>query len=124
MTVSPGLGEVEVDPEQLVQLLTILLENAVNFSPDDSAVDVTAGSLENTFAVSVRDRGPGVPEGDLIFERFYQVDDVLHHSTPGVGLGLYIAREVVDAHGGSIECVPCDSGAEFRFTIPMGARRS
>ena len=73
-----------------------------------------------------RNRGPGVPEGEreLIFERFYQVDDVLHHSTPGVGLGLYIAREVVDAHGGSIECVPCDSGAEFRFTILMGARRS
>jgi signal transduction histidine kinase len=77
--------------------------------------------------VSVSDRGPGVPEDarERVFERFYQVDDVLHHSKPGVGLGLYIARAIVAGHGGSIECLPRDGGgAVFRFTIPRWAPRA
>lgn len=126
VTVAPSLDRLEVDPEKIVQLLTILLENAVNFSEDASAVDINAGSDGNAFAVSVLDRGPGVPEEDRekVFERFYQVDDVLHHSKPGVGLGLYIAREIVSGHGGSIGCYAREGGgAEFRFTVPGGPRR-
>jgi PAS domain S-box-containing protein len=127
VTVSPEVTQVEVDPEKFVQLLTILVENAVNFSPATSPIDISARSEGSSLVVSVSDRGPGVPEGDRekVFERFYQVDDVLHHSKPGVGLGLYIAREIVAGHGGSIECLPRDGGgAVFLFTIPHGTPRA
>jgi K+-sensing histidine kinase KdpD len=67
------------------------------------------------------DRGWGVPEeeSEKIFERFYQVGDVKHHSTEGIGLGLHIAREIVEAHGGSIRHEPREGGGSiFRFTLP------
>jgi signal transduction histidine kinase len=68
----------------------------------------------------VLDRGPGVPEADRerVFNRFYQVDEPMHHSQPGLGLGLYIVRKIVNAHGGRIWCDPReDGGSAFRFTI-------
>ncbi len=71
--------------------------------------------------VSVLDRGEGVPDEERlkIFDRFYQVEDVLHHSI-GLGLGLYIATEIVEAHGGRIWCEPREGGGSaFRFSIPL-----
>jgi two-component system sensor histidine kinase VicK len=71
--------------------------------------------------VSVADRGEGVPEKDRgrVFERFFQVGDPAQHSSEGIGLGLYIAREIVEAHGGEIWCEPREGGGSiFRFTIP------
>ena len=71
--------------------------------------------------VSVADRGVGVPEGEResIFERFYQVGETAHHSIPGVGLGLFIAREIADNHGGRIWCEPREGGGSvFRFSLP------
>ncbi len=68
------------------------------------------------------DRGPGVPTGEekRIFERFYQVDDVFHHSKPGVGLGLYIGREIATAHGGRIWYEPRPGGGSaFRCPLPQ-----
>jgi len=71
------------------------------------------------------DRGIGIPEEhrDRLFERFFQVEDALHHSTPGLGMGLYIAREIVEAHGGIIWYEPRDGGGStFHFTIPVEGR--
>jgi two-component system, OmpR family, sensor histidine kinase VicK len=70
--------------------------------------------------VSVLDRGMGVPEEarELIFERFYQVEEVKHHSSVGLGLGLYIARQIVEAQDGTIEHVPREGGGSvFRFNL-------
>ncbi|MDY6793825.1 MAG: PAS domain S-box protein [Actinomycetota bacterium] len=110
-----------VDPEKLVSVLVILLENAVNHSPDGAPVEIDAERVDGGTVISVLDRGVGVPEKSrkLIFERFYQVEDALHHSKPGMGLGLYIAREIVEAHGGCIWCEPREGGGSvFRFSIP------
>jgi PAS domain S-box-containing protein len=113
--------EIFVDPERISQCLMALLENAVNFSPGDTPVDITADLWHDMLEVRVMDRGPGVPEGshEKVFERFFQVEDAIHHSRPGIGLGLYIAHEIVSAHGGTITCEERPGGGSiFRFNIP------
>ncbi|MDI6832101.1 MAG: PAS domain S-box protein [Actinomycetota bacterium] len=115
-------GAVRVDAERISQVLVILIENAVNYSPPGASVEVeVSGDGEGAAAVAVLDRGWGVPEEarERIFERFYQVGDAAHHSSEGIGLGLYIAREIVKAHGGRIWHEPREGGGSvFRFTLP------
>ena len=114
-------GQVVVDRARIIFVLDQLLDNAEKYSPKGSPPSVTLESGLDGPLVSVLDRGPGIPEPDRerVFERFYQVEDVLHHSKPGMGLGLFIARRIVDAHGGRIWCEPRDGGGSaFRFSIP------
>ncbi len=113
------------DPDRLVQLLINLLDNAVKYSPPASGIEIEIETGEVLAVVSMADRGLGVPEEDRerIFDRFYQVEDVMHHSTPGIGLGLYIGRKIVDAHAGKIWCEPREGGGSvFRFSIPVAFR--
>jgi PAS domain S-box-containing protein len=122
LLISPESRRVYADPERIAQVLVILLENAINYSPRESLVEVEVSSGdEGDLTVAVLDRGWGVPEEDRerIFERFFQVGDVTHHSDEGIGLGLYIAHEIVGAHGGRIWHEPREGGGSiFRFTIP------
>lgn len=109
------------DAERTHQLMVILLENAVNFSASDTLVEVEVEGLEGEVLVSVLDRGIGVPEEkrQRIFDRFFQVEDSAHHSTPGLGLGLFIAGRIVEAHGGRIWCEARHGGGSvFRFILP------
>jgi PAS domain S-box-containing protein len=111
-----------LDDERIHQLMVILLENAANFSEPATLVEVEVEWLERGVQVSVLDRGIGVPEEkrQRIFDRFFQVEDSAHHSTPGLGLGLFIAGCVVEAHGGSIWCEERQGGGSvFRFTLPV-----
>ncbi len=116
------MGKVMADPDKFVRLMIILLENALRFAPSPCTVEVESGTDGDMAVFSVYDHGEGVPDEDRerIFERFYQVEEALHHSVPGVGLGLYIAREIVEGHGGSIWYEPREGGGSvFRFTIPL-----
>jgi PAS domain S-box-containing protein len=110
-----------VDEESLMRLLIVLLDNAVEHSPSGSMVEIVVGKYEGESIVSVLDRGIGIPDEyrERIFERFFQVEDVLQHSSPGLGLGLYIGKRIVEAHGGRIWCEPREGGGSaFRFTLP------
>jgi PAS domain S-box-containing protein len=121
VSVAEGLGEWEVDAEKLIDALLILLDNAVHYSPPTSAITVEVGPGEEGVVFSVLDRGGGVPDKDResIFERFYQLEDSRHHSASGMGLGLYIAREIVVSHGGKIWYEPRKGGGSaFSFSIP------
>jgi PAS domain S-box-containing protein len=114
-------GAVEVDREKIYRLLVILLENAAKFSPPQGLVEVELEAHHGEQVVSVLDRGIGIPDGERmkIFDRFYQVEDVLHHSI-GLGLGLYIATEIVEVHGGRIWCNSReDGGSVFSFSVPL-----
>jgi PAS domain S-box-containing protein len=113
----------ELDPEKFIQLLNILLDNAVKFSPAGSAVEVDLERDGDMVVVSVLDRGNGIPENsrEEIFDRFVQVEDAAHHSKVGLGLGLYIARQIAEAHGGTVWVEPRQSGGSiFRFTVKAG----
>jgi signal transduction histidine kinase len=108
-----------VDPERIHDLLVILMDNAVKYSPEVTDVEVTIEAAEDE--VSVLDRGIGVSaeHREKIFERFYQVEEAQYHSTPGLGLGLFLARQIVDGHGGRL-CYETreGGGSAFRFTLP------
>jgi signal transduction histidine kinase len=113
------LPPVRGDRERLRQVITNLVDNAVKYSPAGAAVDVEAFAENGRITVEVRDRGPGVaPEHQsLIFEKFGRVSG--EHAKPGTGLGLFIARSIAQAHGGSLEVrsVPAE-GATFALVLP------
>ncbi|MDY6795077.1 MAG: PAS domain S-box protein [Actinomycetota bacterium] len=114
-------GERWVDEEKIGQLLIILMDNAANYSKPGSKIKVKVEVGDDGVVVSVMDRGQGISdeEQEAVFERFYQVEDALHHSSPGIGLGLYIAREIAEAHGGNVWHEHREGGGSiFRFIIP------
>jgi signal transduction histidine kinase len=110
----PGLAA-DGDPERVHQVLANLLENAVRHSPAGGRVEVSARSEKGRIAIEVCDEGPGIPEEEAnrVFERFYRADTARSSSHGGAGLGLAIARWIVDLHGGDIR-------AERR--VPTGCR--
>ncbi|MDI6872678.1 MEDS domain-containing protein [Candidatus Solincola sp.] len=115
------LGACRLDPDRFLEVMFILLDNAFKFSPPGSEVVVEAERDREGYLFSVRDRGAGIPEKERarVFDRFYQVEKPRFHSKPGVGMGLYIAREIVERHGGRIWHEPREGGGSvFRFTIP------
>ena len=122
--VSSGAGALPTirgDRARLRQVLGNLIENAVKYSPEGGEVHVSASAANGAVRIAVRDAGPGIP-GDQqgrIFEKFGRVD-VPGASKPGTGLGLFIARSIAEAHGGSLDV---SSGAEpgsiFTLTLPV-----
>jgi signal transduction histidine kinase len=108
------------DRERLRQVIANLVDNAVKYSPAGGEVEVEALAENGRINVDVRDRGPGVaPEHQsLIFEKFGRVSG--EQSKPGTGLGLFIARSIAEAHGGSLDVhVRPGAGAVFRLAIPV-----
>ena len=109
------------DADRLRQIFDNLIENAVKYSPAGEPVEVSVSQSNGAVLVSVRDRGPGIKAQDqrLIFEKFGRVTD--DGSKPGTGLGLYIARSIAEAHGGSIELSSAPgSGTTFSVRLPTG----
>ncbi len=92
------------DPERVHQVVANLLENAVRHSPEGGAVEVRARRSHGGVTIEVLDEGPGIPddEASRVFERFYRADTARATSDGGAGLGLAIARWIVDLHGGEI----------------------
>ncbi|HEY3335385.1 MAG TPA: HAMP domain-containing sensor histidine kinase [Candidatus Limnocylindrales bacterium] len=126
----PGGAWALADPSRLVQLLLILLDNAVDHSPADGTVRVRvraaaqSAAPETPVAIEVEDQGPGIPLSDRerIFAPFTRLAGTSRHGSGGTGLGLAIARRITDAHRGTIEAEsPEGTGARFTVTLP-GAR--
>ena len=113
--------EAEVDPLRLEQVLTNLLDNAIKYSPDGGTIEVAVSrSMDDALEIAIRDHGPGVPpeKRSLIFERFYQAHGNGHKS--GLGLGLYVSRQIVELHGGEITAeFPSDGGSRFVVVLPL-----
>lgn len=113
------------DPDRILEVLINLLDNAIKFTPSEGAVTIQACRISNDpnfVSISVCDTGSGIkPEvRSLIFERLYQDPNAVDNSRKGLGLGLFIAKELVTLHGGRI-WVGSDgaSGSTFTFTLPL-----
>ncbi len=110
---------VECDQYQIMRVLSNLIDNAVKFASAGGSVQVTrAADGENAISLAVVDDGPGIAEGDLagIFDRFTRTEGV---KRPGNGLGLHIAKTIVEAHGGVLKVVSTPGvGSVFSFSLP------
>jgi signal transduction histidine kinase len=117
-----GSGEVPVhaDARQLRVAVSNVIRNAVAYSPPGSTVTVTVGATDDIGRIRVRDRGPGVPaaERQLIFDPFAR-GRAGDRARPGSGLGLFIARRIVEAHGGAIGLRAARPGTEFHADLPL-----
>ena len=115
------LPTISLDPHRMSQALGNLLSNAIKYTPPEGEIDLSAGTVANEIWISVRDTGGGISldEQEKVFEPFYR--STRERRFPqGLGLGLTIARELIDAHGGelTIESAP-DEGTVFTITIPV-----
>lgn len=123
-SVAPGVPMVDVDPDRIHEVLANLLDNAQRHTPSGGTVTITAqpgsGDSRGTAVIEVQDSGRGFPEGDAerIFDRFQKAPD-----STGTGLGLTIARAIIDAHHGSLTAhsTGTGQGACFRITLPAHA---
>ncbi len=126
ITIELDLGNkdlfIEADANKITVAISNLLRNAITFSSDGSNVKILMEELKGFAKVSVIDNGIGIPAGDLprIFDRFYQVESHLTRRYNGMGLGLSVAKSMIEMHGGRI-WVESDEGkgSNFSFTIPI-----
>jgi signal transduction histidine kinase len=120
--VPADLPKVHADPDRIAQVLTNLLGNALQYTPPGGRVTVQAWTRGGEVAIAVADTGVGIPPEHLphIFDRFYRVDRSRSQRSGGAGIGLAIAKGLVELHGGRVwaESPGPGQGATFTFTLP------
>ena len=123
--VAPGLPDVNAAPNGLERVVAALLDNAIKFSPEGGSVTVQVGQKADRVYISIQDQGVGIPPEALprIFDRFFHLEQVGGHLFRGIGLGLAIARHVVEQHHGQIE-VESQLGKGSTFTVWLNAAQS
>ena len=96
--------QVLVDSDRIIQAIRILIDNAIKYTPPGGEIRVSASCSDRLATITVQDTGVGIPTEDIphIFDRFYRVDRARTRATGGTGLGLPIAKAIVEAHGGRI----------------------
>src|SRR6266566_3523379 len=109
-----------VDPDRMRQVIDNHLSNALKYSPDSTEVFIHATVQDSAMLTSVTDRGIGIPADEIprLFERFHRARNVSSRYYGGLGLGLYIAKAIVEAHNGAI-AVESEEGKGSRFTIRL-----
>jgi len=118
MADSQAAAQVQVDPERMAQVLGNLLSNALRYTPDGGSIRLAAQNSGGSVILTVQDNGAGIPENILehIFDRFYRGDE--SRQSGASGLGLAIARAIVELHGGTISAANSGSGAVFSIRLP------
>jgi len=119
----PDFPSVLADPDLIEEALANLIENAIKYSPKGGRITISGKRADNQVEVTVSDEGIGIPAAELphIFERFHRTNDGLAHTIKGVGLGLYICKSIVEAHGGTIEVsTKVGKGSQFTIRLPLG----
>ena len=113
---------IDADPHRISQVLSNLLGNAIKFTPEGGTVTLRAQPRDGVFAVTIADTGRGIAPEDLphVFDRYWRPRG---SDVGGTGLGLYIARGIVEAHGGRLWAESSRDGATFFFTLPLEPRR-
>ncbi len=122
VTVEPGLPEIAVDEIRIAQVLGNLVSNALRYTPENGRIELSARRYANGIVLAVADNGAGIAPDVLphIFERFYRAD-ASRHSESESGLGLAIAKSLVEAHGGTIRVASNGIGTGSRFAVCLPA---
>lgn len=113
------------DRIHLEQVLSNLITNAIKYSPQAKRVDIWKGCTKERILIKIRDYGIGIPPEEIehIFERFYRAKTVKNKSIQGLGMGLYIAREIIEQHGGKIKVESKEGeGSTFCVELPLSFR--
>jgi two-component system sensor histidine kinase BaeS len=119
--IKEGLPLVSVDADRIVQVLTNLLDNALRYTPAGGQITVRVNQVDGQVQMSVEDEGPGIPEEQIpyVFERFWRGDRSRSRDSGGSGLGLSIARQLVELHGGTISATSAPGkGSTFWIALP------
>jgi PAS domain S-box-containing protein len=114
--------EVYADRERLGQVLTNLLSNSVKYSTKEKEIIIKSAHIKSNIVISVQDFGEGIPESEqkLIFNRFYRANSAIDHHISGIGLGLYVAMQIIKAHHGKMWVKSAKGkGSTFYLSIPM-----
>jgi light-regulated signal transduction histidine kinase (bacteriophytochrome) len=109
---------IDADPHRISQVLSNLLGNAIKLTPEGGTVTLRAQPRDGSLSITIADTGPGIAPADLahIFDRYWRP---ARSEAEGTGLGLYIARGIVEAHGGRVWAESSPQGATFVFTLPL-----
>jgi signal transduction histidine kinase len=113
---------VQGDELRLEQVFQNLIQNALKYSAHDAPVRVTVRQHGATVDVAVRDRGIGIPEASLphLFDRFYRATNVQDAAVTGMGIGLYVVKEIVELHGGQVGVESVEGqGSTFTVSLPL-----
>lgn len=123
LALSADKAWLEVDPDQMLLLLSTLLDNAIKYSREDSnPIELSLGIEDNSVVIAISDSGIGIPEEALkhLFEPFYRVDESRTRQTGGYGLGLYLCHAVAEAHGAEIKVTSrVDVGTTVTLIMPI-----
>jgi len=118
--IQPALPDIEADEERIKQVMMNLLSNAIKFTKGAEPIEVKAEARNGILLVQVTDHGTGIPEETInqLFQRFQQAETA--SQIGGTGLGLYISRQIIEAHGGHIWAESKENeGSTFSFTLPL-----
>jgi signal transduction histidine kinase len=124
LEVEDGLPQLHAEPNRIEQVLTNLLTNAHKFTPVGGQIALNARGDDGWIELEVTDSGPGIPPSELprVFDRFWRGDDSASQAAGGTGLGLPIARSLVELHGGTIRVTSTPGkGATFRLRLPSAS---
>ncbi|PIR01808.1 MAG: hypothetical protein COV63_03045 [Candidatus Nealsonbacteria bacterium CG11_big_fil_rev_8_21_14_0_20_37_68] len=119
------LPEVKVDVEKMRLAVQNLLNNAISYTPSGGEVTISLKYDKDKIEVAVKDTGIGIPQDqqERVFSKFFRATNAIRKETKGTGLGLYIAKNIIEAHGGKIWFESKeDKGSTFYFTLPVEKR--
>jgi PAS domain S-box-containing protein len=123
----PDFPEVHADPERMEEVLTNLVDNAIKYSPKGGRIVIAGKADRDCIKVTVADEGIGIPQRELgrVFERFRRGEGNHVQKVRGTGLGLYICKSIIEAHGGKIEVSSeVGKGSQFSFRLPLDRQGS
>jgi signal transduction histidine kinase len=121
--IEPDLPPIKGDRDKLTDMFTNIIDNSIKFTPKGGSITIFANKEDGYIHINVKDTGIGIPKGmiDNLFQRFYQIDSSQKRKYGGTGLGLYIAKTIVEAHDGEIwvESEGKGKGTEVHIKLPV-----